>query len=224
MRYIVYSSILYFFILRQWNFQRGSAYLLKKVHPDSSSRTLLSAYARASSQSPSKMMASVPVRSPTRDSRSTENEDGSGEGGEGCPRARERVGGWVLARRECVGAVRRSGDCLHPLSLSHSCPSSLTPSCSICPSPSLSSSLSTPSPILVLSLIFSPSLVFSLVQRDYSREHPGGQSVRRQPPRRRDAPLSLSSLPRLSLGSVCSITTLRRAPPTVPHREERRRR
>lgn len=145
-------------------------------------------------------------------------------GGEGCPRARERVGGWVLARRECVGAVRRSGDCLHPLSLSHSCPSSLTPSCSICPFPSLSSSLSTPSPILVLSLIFSPSLVLSLAQRDYSREHPGGQSVRRQPPRRRDAPLSLSSLPRLSLGSVCSIATLRRAPPTVPHREERRRR
>lgn len=83
-------------------------------------------------------------------------------GGEGCPRARERVGGWVLARRECVGAVRRSGDCLHPLSLSHSCPSSLTPSCSICPSPSLSSSLSTPSPILVLSLSYSLPLSCSL--------------------------------------------------------------
>jgi len=57
------------------------------------------------------------------------------------------------------------------------------------------------------SLPFLPTLSylsFSLTQRDYCREHPGGQSVRRQPPRRRDAPLSLSFLSALSAASAAS--------------------
>lgn len=87
-----------------------------------------------------------------------------------------------MARREGVGAVRRSGDqgCIHihSLSVSRSLPSL----------PTLSR--------LVLS--------FSLTQRDYCREHPGGQSVRRQPPRRRDAPLSLSFPSALSVASAAS--------------------
>ena len=132
-------------------------------------------------------------------SRSTENEDTSGVF------ADKRVGGWILARREGVGAVRRSGDqgCIHihslSIYLSRSLPSLPTLSC------------------LVLS--------FSLILRDYCREHPGGQSVRRQLPRRRDAPFSLSlSLIFLgSLGGVHSIATLRRAPSTILFRERRRR-
>lgn len=83
--------------------------------------------------------------------------------------ASQRVGGWILARRECVGAVRRSGDWLQPLS------------------PFLSR------PLRPLPSSLDPrTLSSSLTQRDYCREYPGGQSVRRQPPRRRDAPLSLS--------------------------------
>lgn len=74
---------------------------------------------------------------------------------------------WVLARLECVSAVRRSRDWGCILSFSSSLPLS----------PFLSRILSNP-----------------LTQRNSCWKYPGGQSVRRQPSRRRDASLSLSLL------------------------------
>lgn len=199
MHYIIYSTILYVpFVLRQWNFQREhTRAAVRRIHPDLHD---LSFVIRARS-----ITVAVDDGKCARaifDARFSINRErgyvARGEEGE-CPRAREPawVDGFWHSESVSVQLEDRETGCILFLSPSRSLTLSCRPSLPQPLSIALSSlSLVRPSPPPSFSFSLSHSL--SLIQRDYSREHPGGQSVRRQPPRRRDAPLSLPSLSRLS--------------------------
>lgn len=205
-RRALYSVILTPFDLGQWNFQRGRFLVRTSLERRSAPSFVIRAFHHR------RRRRKCAARSSTRDSRSTEDEDTRGwevrRRWKGCPRENAWVDGFWHGESVSVQLEDRKTSCILSLPLPLSFSSSpLVLSLCLTTSPFLPSSAIPP-----LSLIRS----FSLTQRDYCRGHPGGQSVRRQPPRRRDALLSLF----LSYLSICFSFSLSRFSRRHPqHRE-----